>query len=143
SQSCPVGKHITASGRTQSNFRTDQAVRYVPATLKGDPGHPDCVFQACGGARSQYRQPIPPSVPNAFTTVARARLMREEPLYRDVASYSGIRWELLAACDWMQCEARTRYSPVRGEKLGTLNPDGTIYRTRSEALAQCADDLVE
>jgi flagellum-specific peptidoglycan hydrolase FlgJ len=92
---------------------------------------------------SQYRQHIPPSVRNAFTTVAKARLMREESLYRDVASYSGIRWELLAACDWMQCEARTRYSPVRGEKLGTVNPDGTTYRTKSEALAQCGDDLVE
>jgi hypothetical protein len=69
--------------------------------------------------------------------------MREEPLYRDVASYTGIRWELLAACDWMQCEAQPRFSPVHGEKLGTINPDGTVYRTKSEALEQCADDLVE
>jgi hypothetical protein len=75
--------------------------------------------------------------------MARVRLVREEPLYRDVASHSGIRWELLAACDWMQCEAQPRYSPVHGEKLGTVNPDGTIYRTKSEALEQCADDLVE
>ena len=73
----------------------------------------------------------------------RAPLIREEPLYRDVASSSGIRWELLAACDWMQCEARTRYSPVHGEKLAARNTDGTIYRTKSEALAQCADDLVD
>jgi len=42
----------------------------------------------------------------------------------------------------MQCEARPRYSPVHGEKLGTLNPDGTIYHTKSEALEQCAEDLV-
>jgi hypothetical protein len=76
-------------------------------------------------------------------TTAKARLVREEPLYRDVASHTGIRWELLAACDWMQCEAQARYSPVHGEKLGTVNPDGTIYRTKSEALEQCADDLVE
>ena len=69
--------------------------------------------------------------------------MREETLYRDVASYHGIRWEFLAACDWMQCEARARYSPVHGEKLGTVNADGTIYRTKSAALEQCADDLVE
>ena len=69
--------------------------------------------------------------------------MRAEPLYRDVASHSGIRWELLAACDWMQCKAQPRYSPVHGEKLGTLNPSGTIYRTKSAALEQCADDLVE
>jgi len=64
-------------------------------------------------------------------------------MYRDVASHSGIRWELLAACDWMQCEAKPRYSPVHGEKLGTLNEDGTIYRTKSAALEQCAEDLVE
>jgi hypothetical protein len=92
---------------------------------------------------SQYQPHIPPAVSNAFTTVARVRLVRTEPLYRDVASNNGIRWELLAACDWMQCEAQARYSPVHGEKLGTLNPNGTIYRTKSEALAQCADDLVE
>jgi hypothetical protein len=69
--------------------------------------------------------------------------VREQPLYRDVASHSGIRWELLAACDWMQCKAHPRFSPVHGEKLGTVNADGTIYRTKSEALEQCADDLME
>jgi flagellum-specific peptidoglycan hydrolase FlgJ len=91
----------------------------------------------------RYQQRIPPSVRNAFVTVAKVRLLRAEPLYRDVASHSGLHWQLLAACDWMQCEARPRYSPVHGEKLGTLNPDGTIYRTKSEALEQCADDIVE
>jgi hypothetical protein len=60
-----------------------------------------------------------------------------------VASRTGIGWELLAACDWMQCQARPRYSPVHGEKLGTVNPDGTVFRTRSAALAQCASELVE
>jgi len=75
-------------------------------------------------------------------TMARVPLLRAEPLYRDVASYSGIRWELLAACDWMQCAAQPRYSPVHGEKLGAVNPDGTTYRTKSAALEQCADDLV-
>ena len=43
----------------------------------------------------------------------------------------------------MQCEARARYSPVHGEKLGTVNRDGTCYHTKSEALEQCAEDLVE
>ena len=75
--------------------------------------------------------------------MARSPLTRAEPLYRDVASHRGIRWELLAACDWMQCQARPRFSPVHGEKLGTLNPDGTIYRTKSAALQQCADELAE
>ena len=72
---------------------------------------------------------------------ARAPLVRGEPLYRDVAGQTGIRWELLAACDWMQCKARSGYSPVHGEKLGSVNLDGTVYHTKSEALEQCAKDL--
>jgi flagellum-specific peptidoglycan hydrolase FlgJ len=91
----------------------------------------------------RYRQQMPPSVRNAFVSTARGPLLRAEPLYQDVASYSGISWELLAACDWMQCEARARYSPVHGEKLGTVNRDGTSYHTKSEALEQCAEDMVE
>ena len=91
----------------------------------------------------RYQQQIPLPVKDAFRAKARTPLMRAEPLYRDVASHRGIRWELLAACDWMQCQARPRFSPVHGEKLGTVNPDGTIYRTKSAALQQCADDLVE
>jgi hypothetical protein len=74
---------------------------------------------------------------------ARLPLLRAEPLYRDVADQAGIRWQLLAACDWMQCKAQSRYSPVHGEKLGSVNLDGTSYRTRSEALEQCADDLLD
>ena len=60
-----------------------------------------------------------------------------------MAAQTGIRWELLAACDWMQCKAHPRYSPVHGEKIGTLNSDGTSYATKSAALAQCASDLIE
>jgi flagellum-specific peptidoglycan hydrolase FlgJ len=92
---------------------------------------------------SRYQQHIPPSVRNAFVATARVPLIRAKPLYQDVASHSGISWELLAACDWMQCEARARYSPVHGEKLGAVNQDGTSYHTKSEALEQCAEDLVE
>jgi hypothetical protein len=91
----------------------------------------------------RYQQHIPPSVWTALITTARGRLAGEEPLYRDVARHTGIPWELLAACDWMQCKARPGYSAVQGEKLGTVNADGTIYHTKSEALAQCAEDLVE
>lgn len=98
---------------------------------------------ACTGSPAPYQPRIPLPVRNAFTTLARERLLGAESLYRDVASSAGIHWALLAACDWMQCEARPRYSPVRGEKLGTPNPDGTAYRTKSEALEQCADDLVQ
>ena len=90
-----------------------------------------------------YRHELPASVTKVFLTVAKMPLIRAEPLYRDVAVQRGISWKLLAACDWMQCEAQPRHSPVHGEKLGTVNPDGTIYRTKSEALEQCAHDLVE
>jgi len=94
-------------------------------------------------ARARYQEHIPPSVKNAFASMAKASITRGELLYRDIGSCTGLPWELLAACDWMQCQARPRYSPVHGEKLGTLNADGTVYRTKSEALEQCAHDLVE
>jgi flagellum-specific peptidoglycan hydrolase FlgJ len=91
----------------------------------------------------RYVPQIPRTVTTDFLTTAKAPLTRAEPLYKDVATRSGIRWELLAACDWMQCKAQPRYSPVHGEKLGAANSDGTVYRTKSEALTQCANELVE
>ena len=90
-----------------------------------------------------YRPHIPPSVKNAFAVRAKEPLARAELMYREVASRTGIPWQLLAACDWMQCEARPRRSPVHGEKLGAVNLDGTAYRTKSAALEQCAYDLVD
>ena len=92
--------------------------------------------------QKRYEAQIPSVVTTDFITMAKYPLARAKPMHQDVASISGIRWELLAACDWMQCKAEPRYSPVRGEKLGTRNPDGTRFRTKSEALAQCAADLV-
>jgi len=92
-------------------------------------------------AAAKYRPQIPPAVRSAYVTRAKDPLMQAEPLYRDVADHSGIGWQLLAACDWMQCRAAAKYSPVHGEKLGTVNRDGTSYRTKSEALEQCADEL--
>ena len=92
---------------------------------------------------SRYVPQIPRAVTTAFVASAKAPLSLAEPLYDDVASRSGIRWQLLAACDWMQCQAKPRYSPVYGEKLGTVNAGGTVYRTKSEALGQCASDLIE
>jgi len=91
----------------------------------------------------RYVSRIPYPVAADFMATAKGPLTRAQPLYQDVASRTGIGWELLAACDWMQCQALPRYSPVHGEKLGTVNPDGTVFRTRSAALAQCASDLVE
>jgi hypothetical protein len=86
---------------------------------------------------------MPLQVKNAFVELAKAPLASAEQLYRDVAGYVGIRWELLAACDWMECEARPGYSPVHGERLGSRGPDGKVYRTKSEALEQCAYDLID
>jgi len=74
-------------------------------------------------------------------TRAKDPLLQAEPLYRDVADHTGVGWQLLAACDWMQCRASARHSPVHGEKLGTVNRGGTSYRTKSEALDQCAEEL--
>ena len=91
----------------------------------------------------RYVPRIPYPIAADFAATAKGPLTRAQPLYQDVASRTGIGWELLAACDWMQCQARPRYSPVHGEKLGTVNPDGTVFRTRSAALAQCASDLIE
>jgi flagellum-specific peptidoglycan hydrolase FlgJ len=91
----------------------------------------------------RYVSQMPRTVTTDFLTTAKAPLTRAEPLYRDVAARTGIRWELLAACDWMQCKAQPRYSPVHGEKLGAANSDGTVYLTKSEALTQCANELVE
>jgi Mannosyl-glycoprotein endo-beta-N-acetylglucosaminidase len=91
----------------------------------------------------RYVSQIPRTVTVDFVATAKTPLTRAQPLYQDVAERSGIPWKLLAACDWMQCQAQPRYSPVHGEKLGTANPDGTVYRTKSAALAQCATDLIE
>ena len=91
----------------------------------------------------RYVAQIPQAVTAAFITSAKTPLLRSEPLYRDVARNTGVRWQLLAACDWMQCQAQPRVSPVYGEKLGTKNSDGTVYRTKSSALEQCARDLID
>jgi hypothetical protein len=90
----------------------------------------------------RYATQIPSVVTTDFVTMAKHPLARSRPLYQDVARTNGVRWELLAACDWMQCKAQPQYSPVRGERLGAKNPDGTRFRTKSEALEQAASDLI-
>ena len=67
---------------------------------------------------------MPTAVSNGVT-LARVQLVRDEPLYRDVATHRDISWKLLAACDWMQCKARPELLGGDGEKLGKVNPDGT------------------
>jgi flagellum-specific peptidoglycan hydrolase FlgJ len=91
----------------------------------------------------RYVAQMPRIVTDDFITTAKTPLLRAKPLYQDAAADHGIRWELLAACDWMQCRAQPRVSPVHGEKLGTRNADGTVYRTKSEALEQVASDLTD
>jgi flagellum-specific peptidoglycan hydrolase FlgJ len=90
----------------------------------------------------RYVAQIPQAVTTAFITTAKTPLLRSQPIYRDVASQTGVSWQLLAACDWMQCRAQPGHSAVYGEKLGTKNADGTVYRTRTDALLQCARDLI-
>jgi hypothetical protein len=106
------------------------------------PAPPTASSRAAAASAATYQPQIPASVRRAFAASAKAPLEHNESVYRDVCRHNGLRWELLAACDWMQCEAKARYSPVHGEKLGTANPDGTVFRTKSGALAQCADDLI-
>jgi flagellum-specific peptidoglycan hydrolase FlgJ len=90
----------------------------------------------------RYAAQIPSVVTTDFNTMAKHPIARAKPLYQDVARRNNVPWQVLAACDWMQCKGEPRYSPVRGERLGTKNPDGTRYRTKSEALDQCAADLI-
>ena len=92
---------------------------------------------------ARYQAQLPQAVRAALFATAKGPLDRGEHLYRDVAATTGSSWKLLAAADWMQCRADPRYSPVQGEKLGTVNADGTSYTTRTAALVQCASDLVE
>ena len=92
---------------------------------------------------ARYQADLPQAVTTALFATAKGPLSRGEHLYRDVAATTDGSWKLLAAADWMQCKADPRYSPVQGEKLGTVNADGTCYPTKSAALAQCAADLIE
>jgi flagellum-specific peptidoglycan hydrolase FlgJ len=94
-------------------------------------------------ATPRYQAALPATVATAYFAKAKAPLARAEQLHRDVAGQAGIPWQLLAACDWMECHADPRYSPVQGERLGTLTSDGSVYPTKSEALAQVAGDLRE
>jgi flagellum-specific peptidoglycan hydrolase FlgJ len=91
----------------------------------------------------RYAPQMPRIVLTDFVTTAKVPLLRAKPIYQDVAANSGMNWQLLAAVDWMQSRAHPGVSPVYGEPLGAKNPDGTRYRTKSDALEQCAADLIE
>ena len=134
-------RHRTV-GAVRTRARRERAERGREAESRWRPGPRIAPRGPLPGTR-RYVPRIPHTVTADFVGTAKWPLARAEPLYQDVAGRTGIGWELLAACDWMQCQARSRYSPVHGEKLGTVNPDGTVFRTRSAALAQCASELVE
>jgi len=128
------------TGRVPATRRAPEA-RLVPEA--GQRPGPRIAPRGSRMSTRRYVPQIPRAVTVDFVATAKTPLTRAKPLYQDVAERSGIPWELLAACDWMQCQAQPRYSPVHGEKLGTGNSDGTVYRTKSAALAQCASDLIE
>ena len=126
-----------------ASARPAHGVRSAPAARAAAPARPGpAPVRATLVSARRYQRHIPRSVLNSFVETAKGPLVSEESFYRDVASFHGISWELLAACDWMQCDARPKRSPVYGEKLGTLNADGTVYTSKSAALARCAGDLV-
>jgi lysozyme len=134
-----------AAVRGTRSRRSTAAAPTQPARRRGAGSQTRGAARASGlvaPAAVRYDTPLPPAVATAFFAKAKGPLARAEQLHRDVAGRAGIRWQLLAACDWMQCNADHLRSPVNGERLGKHNPDGTVYQTKSQALAQCASDLI-
>jgi Mannosyl-glycoprotein endo-beta-N-acetylglucosaminidase len=135
------GARTDASARGPQAAPSTNAVsaRLLAAEVANRPPRP--AARPSAARAEKYRPQIPQPVRNSYVTKAKDPLLQAEPLYRDVAEHSGVRWQLLAACDWMQCRAAAKYSPVHGEKLGAVSADGSSYRTKSEALEQCAEEL--
>jgi hypothetical protein len=122
-----------ATASPVSSARTLAAARPRPNGSRAIPSSSERLYDQC----------LPSQVQSAFFLAARTPIARAELLYKEIANQSGISWKLLAACDWMQCQSKPNLSPVQGERLGTVNADGTVYKTKSGALAQCASDLIE
>ncbi|HUN36959.1 MAG TPA: glucosaminidase domain-containing protein [Trebonia sp.] len=132
-QPTATSARVAAAGASVAGVATMAFTRPMPTTRRPAKPRPERI----------YDQGLPSAVTTAFLASARRPITRMEPMYKDIAGQSGISWKLLAACDWMQCQAQPHLSPVHGERLGTVNPDGTAYTTKSAALAQCAADLLE
>jgi flagellum-specific peptidoglycan hydrolase FlgJ len=136
----PGGRAAVSSDRADAAPSTNAvSARLLAAEVRTRP--PRTAARPAPARAEKYRPQVPQAVRSAYVTRAKDPLLQAEPLYRDVAEHSGVRWQLLAACDWMQCRAGAKYSPVHGEKLGKVNGDGSSYRTKSEALEQCAEEL--
>ena len=116
-----TGTGPAVRGTTRRAGSTAAATGGIPGLVSPGPLAPSVTA-------IRYEKQFPHAVTTAFFATAKTPLARGEQLYRDVAARSGIRWKLLAAVDWMQCKADPRYSPVHGEKLGSLNADGTVVR---------------
>ena len=144
------GTNLIALMKLYNLYQYDTAPAAAPAatyskhatpSLHGQRRHGTLPCAVSGRApvvAARYQAQLPQAVRTALFTTAKGPLDRSEQLYRDVAATTGGSWKLLAAADWMQCRANPRYSPVQGEKLGTVNSDGTSYTTRTAALVQCA-----
>jgi flagellum-specific peptidoglycan hydrolase FlgJ len=155
SASAPSRSGAAASGNIPGVISPGEVVLGATDSARPAPGHPASVattarvIPASAASRrasavaARYQAELPQAVTTALFSTAKGPLGRGEHLYRDVAAATGGSWKLLAAADWMQCKADPRYSPVQGEKLGRVNADGTSYRTKSAALAQCGADLIE
>ena len=145
SPTVPTGAGAAAAaGRERGPFHGELRGRVRPRRPPaGSPGSSRPGQLAPAVTAIRYEKQFPHAVTTAYFATAKTPLARGEQLYRDVAARSDIPWKLLAAVDWMQCKADPRYSPVHGERLGSLNADGTSFATKSSALTQCASDLVQ
>jgi hypothetical protein len=116
----------------------------IPGVLPLAPPvtHPKRSSHALVKLSDYQQQSLPLATRAHFVRRVRKRLMEGYPLHVDAADRLGIPWEVLAACDWLQCRAHPKYSPVHGERLGRENLDGTAYHTKSQALTRAAQDLV-
>ena len=137
------GANLIALMKLYNLYQYDTAAHTASAVTTAYVTPPPAVSGRALVAAARYQAKLPQAVRAALLATAKGALDRDEHLYRDVAATTGSSWKLLAAADWMQCRADPRYSPVQGEKLGTVNADGTSYVTRTAALVQCASDLIE
>ena len=132
-----------AAASAATNPASDTFTRTASAVTTAKVTSAPAVSGRTPAVAARYQAQLPQAVRTALFATAKGPLDRSELLYRDVAATTGSSWKLLAAGDWMQCRADPRYSPVQGEKLGTVNADGTSYTTKTAALVQCASDLIE
>ena len=132
-----------AAASAATNPASDTFTRTASAVTTAKVTPAPAVSGRTPAVAARYQAQLPQAVRTALFAAAKGPLDRSEHLYRDVAATTGSSWKLLAAGDWMQCRADLRYSPVQGEKLGTVNADGTCYTTKTAALVQCASDLIE